>query len=75
MLDSARKAQIFVEGMDYEAFAADEKTQYAVVRALEIIGEAAKKVPQEWWEAYEEIEMWQPIPLCASSHALGRLSP
>jgi len=45
--DAAVKAQQFVAGMDYAAFAADEKTVYAVVRALEIIGEAAKRIPQE----------------------------
>ncbi len=45
--DAALKAQQFVAGLDYEAFAADEKTAYAVVRALEIIGEAAKRIPQD----------------------------
>ncbi len=38
---SAIKARAFVAGMDFAAFAADDKTIYAVVRALEIIGEAA----------------------------------
>jgi uncharacterized protein with HEPN domain len=33
--------------MSYEAFAGDEKTSYAVVRALEILGEAAKRIPQD----------------------------
>jgi uncharacterized protein with HEPN domain len=32
--------------MSYEAFVADEKTVFAVVRALEIVGEAAKRIPQ-----------------------------
>ena len=45
MLESAQKAREFVAGMTYEKFVADEKTQYAVVRALEVLGEAAKKVP------------------------------
>ncbi|MBI5855133.1 MAG: DUF86 domain-containing protein [Nitrospirae bacterium] len=31
--------------MTWEEFAQDKKTVYAVVRAFEIIGEAAKKVP------------------------------
>ena len=35
----------FVEGMSYEQFLCDEKTKYAVVRALEIVGEATKHVP------------------------------
>ncbi|MBI2803471.1 MAG: DUF86 domain-containing protein [Planctomycetes bacterium] len=44
---AARKAQEFAAGMKFEDFVADEKTAFAVVRALEIIGEATKRVPQE----------------------------
>jgi uncharacterized protein with HEPN domain len=47
MLDYARDVQTFVAGMDAEAFAEDRKTQYAVLRALEVIGEAAKRVPPD----------------------------
>ncbi len=43
---AAGKAQEFVTGMDYATFVADEKTAFAVVRALEIIGEATKRVPE-----------------------------
>ncbi|SDL64401.1 Uncharacterized conserved protein, contains HEPN domain [Geoalkalibacter ferrihydriticus] len=34
-------------GMDFSAFAADKKTVNAVIRSLEVIGEAAKKIPPE----------------------------
>ncbi len=37
----------FVAGMDLEAFQADDKTTSAVMRKLEIIGEATKQVPDE----------------------------
>jgi uncharacterized protein with HEPN domain len=37
MLDHAEKAIAFVGGMDWPQFAADEKTRFAVVRAVEII--------------------------------------
>jgi uncharacterized protein with HEPN domain len=43
---ASQKALAFVQGMDYEGFVADEKTDFAVVRALEIVGEAAKRIPQ-----------------------------
>ncbi len=33
--------------MTYEQFSADEKTAYAVIRAIEIIGEAAKNIPEQ----------------------------
>ncbi len=46
-LEAMQKAQEFVVGMDYTAFVQDDKTSFAVVRALEIIGEAAKLVPDE----------------------------
>lgn len=35
----------FMAGMTRAQFAQDQKTIYAVVRAFEIIGEAAKKIP------------------------------
>jgi uncharacterized protein with HEPN domain len=47
MLDAMSKARQFVEGMSFDQFSADDKTVYAVVRALEIVGEAAKKIPPE----------------------------
>ncbi|MBW1847864.1 MAG: DUF86 domain-containing protein [Deltaproteobacteria bacterium] len=33
--------------MDYSAFEADDKTIFAVIRALEIIGEATKHIPED----------------------------
>lgn len=49
------KIPAFVAGMTYEQFAADEKTVFAVIRALEIIGEATKKVPQAVRNRHPEI--------------------
>ncbi len=45
--DSLGKAQAFVAGMTFDEFALDEKTNFAVVRALEIVGEATKQIPAE----------------------------
>ena len=45
--ESAGKILGFVRGFTFERFERDDKTVYAVVRALEIIGEAAKKIPDE----------------------------
>ena len=47
MLDNAEKALDFVHGMEYDEFFEDSKSVYAVVRALEIIGEAARQVPED----------------------------
>ena len=45
MLEAAGKAEQFVGAMTLDEFLAGEKTNYAVVRTLTIIGEAAKKIP------------------------------
>ncbi len=45
----------FVKGMTFEQFLEDEKTSYAVIRALEIIGEASKKIPEQVRLVYQEI--------------------
>jgi uncharacterized protein with HEPN domain len=46
MLENAELALDFVQGMEYDEFFEDEKSKYAVMRALEVIGEAASKVPE-----------------------------
>lgn len=48
-------AEEFVNGWTFEEFAADRKTQFAVIRALEIIGEAAKNIPSEVREKYPSV--------------------
>jgi len=60
IVDSMNKAMMFVEGMSYEEFIQDEKTIFAVVRALEIIGEAVKNIPQDVRRSYPEIP-WKNI--------------
>lgn len=46
----------FTAGMDFDAFAADRKTLYAVVRALEIVSEASRRLPSELKSRYLEID-------------------
>jgi len=47
ILEAMEKAQRFVKNFSYEEFTEDDKTVFAVVRALEIIGEATKKIPDD----------------------------
>ena len=47
IVEACDKIRRFIGGMDYDAFVADERTRDAVIRNLEIIGEAAKKLPAE----------------------------
>ena len=46
--------------MGFEEFIADKKTRDAVVRNLEVIGEAAKNIPDEIKQEYSEIE-WKAV--------------
>ena len=42
--DNIANIRSFLAGTDFQAFAADVKTRYAVVRALEIISEASRRL-------------------------------
>lgn len=60
MIEAADMVASFIQGMTKEQFLADKKTQFAVVRALEIIGEAAKKVPDSIRSRYPDLP-WREI--------------
>ncbi|NOZ70205.1 MAG: DUF86 domain-containing protein [Deferribacteres bacterium] len=45
----------FSTSLDYEGLMKDEKALYAIVRCFEIIGEAAKNIPEEVKEKYSQI--------------------
>lgn len=55
ILEAADKIERFTRGLDYEAFAADPKTVDAVLRNFEVIGEAAKNVPEEVRNEYDTV--------------------
>ena len=47
ILKSIAKIERFVDGYNFETFKADDKTVSACVREIEVIGEAAKQIPNE----------------------------
>ena len=55
ILDAIEKVAQFIEGTTYERFAGDAKTVFAVIRALEIIGEASKQLPPSVRDSYPEV--------------------
>lgn len=55
ILDAMDKAEDFTGSMSLQAFKNDDKTVYAVIRSLEIIGEAAKKVPAHLRRRFPDI--------------------
>lgn len=46
ILDAAEDVRRFMGDMSEEEFSRDRKTQFAVIRAIEVIGEAAKNIPK-----------------------------
>ena len=55
ILSTIATIQGFVEGLSFDEFAGDEKTVFAVVRGLEIIGEASKRIPIEIRREHEGV--------------------
>lgn len=47
IMDSFAKIQGYINNMTYENFLTDGKTQSAVIMQLQVIGELAKKVPND----------------------------
>jgi len=48
LVNAARLVVSFVEGIDYAAFQADAKTQSATIHQLLVIGEATKRLSDEF---------------------------
>ena len=60
ILESISKIDEYIENMDYDELIADNRTIDAIVRNLEVIGEAAKNIPSEIRDKYPNIE-WKKI--------------
>lgn len=64
LLDDIRtaidKIERYATGLDHDAFMADEKTVDAVVRNLEVIGEAVRQIPADFASTHPAVP-WQRI--------------
>jgi uncharacterized protein with HEPN domain len=60
ILDAIDDIENFVDSMTYEQFVKDKKTLNAVVRSIEIIGEASKKLPESIKKKHNELP-WREI--------------
>ena len=60
ILDEIENIAKFLMGMDYVTFIGDTKTSKAVERSLEIIGEAAKNLSEEFKEKNKQIP-WRDV--------------
>lgn len=55
ILDSLEKIEQYIQNLSFEQFQQDEKTIDAVIRNLEIMGEAARNIPIEFRDQCSEI--------------------
>jgi uncharacterized protein with HEPN domain len=55
MLDAALESQTFIKDVSRDVLPEDRKTTQAVIRNIEIIGEAASKLSEDFKEKYSEI--------------------
>ena len=60
LIEAIDKMEQFTKDLTYEDFKKDEKTIFAVIRALEVMGEAAKKIPAGVRNKYKHIP-WKQI--------------
>ena len=60
ILESIFDIREFTVSMDKESFSNDKKTIKAVVRSLEVIGEATSKLPHNIREVYSEFHGRKP---------------
>jgi uncharacterized protein with HEPN domain len=55
ILENTLLASAFVKNITYQAFLDDKRTVYAVIRALEIISEAVRRLPEEIFKRHPAI--------------------
>lgn len=60
ILIHAQDAQDFIKDMDKDSFLSDHKTQLAVIRCLEVMGEAVKRLSGDVQRTYPDIP-WSKI--------------
>jgi uncharacterized protein with HEPN domain len=60
IIEAIQAINSYLKGYDQESFALDRKTQDAVIRNLEVIGEASGNLPEEIQDMASEID-WRKI--------------
>ncbi|HEY8032117.1 MAG TPA: HepT-like ribonuclease domain-containing protein [Methylocella sp.] len=58
--DNIARAMRFVDGFDFDAFLADDKTFFAATRCLQIISETSRRLPPAFKERFTKIP-WKQI--------------
>ena len=61
--EAIQRIENYIKGMSFEDFSQDQKSIDAVARNLEIMGEAANRLPDEYKEKYSDIEWYKIVGL------------
>ena len=60
ILQAIDRSSQFIDGMTKDDFLADEKTQAAVARQIEVVGEAASRLPESFRSEHSSVP-WQEL--------------
>ena len=52
IINSVKYIREFTDNITFESFKSDIKTQYAVIRCFEVMGEASKRIPDDYKAKY-----------------------
>lgn len=56
IVEAARRIRLFLANMEWDTFVSDLRTSDAVVRNLQVIGEATKRLTDEFRAAHPEVD-------------------
>jgi uncharacterized protein with HEPN domain len=56
IIDNIDTIEVFTHGLTFEGFLGDRKTVYAVTRALEIVSEASRRLPEDLKSRHADID-------------------
>ena len=60
IVEYSKNVSSFIKGYDFETFVADKRTYYSVIKNVEIVGEAAYMLTQDFKNAHPEVA-WKTI--------------
>jgi len=55
IMENINEIELFVKGVTKESFLENKEKQYAIIRAIEIIGESVKNLPDSFRKEHSEI--------------------
>jgi hypothetical protein len=74
ILNACAEVEEFTRGMEFDSFVADKKTVNAVIRSLEVIGEATKHIPASFRRKHPEIPWSKMSRNCPAAWQLSMVS-